>query len=372
MTDTINKLKDRAVFRLKAFGQVPSRLYDELDYVNDHGGADALLLLSDLVRHLKSENIYVGPGYGYSTCSLLCYGLGITDIEPVRWGLPFEHFTNSFNQDNEFWIETSTGGFEKAFEFLSHRCEYPISLNPYNKLVIDIVLPDDQQFFNLHLAIAHHTNLDIIKALSEERTIKPSKIELDKKALDIFRDGDTNDIYGFAGQEHQHLLKEFQPECFSDICLFETLYRHIRHNGTLDMILEIQRRKRENDIPATGIPEVDSILMESYGALVYREQAIRIKQVLRSMDDDERVTAVKKMLDIPGVILYPKGYAISRTMMSVELAYYKARIPYRYKEIQRIVRIEAIKIAWERIRKRMAAQKPEENTRPEEPSNKQI
>lgn len=361
MTDTINKLKERAVFRLKAFGQVPSRLYDELDYVNDHGGADALLLLSDLVRHLKSENIYVGPGYGYSTCSLLCYGLGITDIESVRWGLPFEHFTNSFNQDNEFWIETSTGGFEKTVEFLNHRCEYPISIVPEKNHVIDIVLLDDQQFSNLHLAITHNINLDIIKALSAERTIKPSKIELDKKSLDFFRDGDTNDIYGFAGQEHQHLLKEFQPECFSDICLFETLYRHIRHNGTLDMILEIQRRKRENDIPATGIPEVDSILMESYGALVYREQAIRIKQVLRSMDDDERVTAVKKMLDIPGVILYPKGHAISRTMMSVELAYYKARIPYRYKVIQRIVRIEAIKTARERIRKRTESQNQESN-----------
>ena len=361
MTDTINKLKDRAVFRLKAFGQVPSRLYDELDYVNDHGGADALLLLSDLVRHLKSENIYVGPGYGYSTCSLLCYGLGITDIEPVRWGLPFEHFTNSFNQDNEFWIETSTGGFEKTVEFLNHRCEYPISIVPEKNHVIDIVLLDDQQFSNLHLAITHNINLDIIKALSVERTIKPSKIELDQKALDFFRNGDTNDIYGFAGHEHQRLLEEFQPECFSDICLFETLYRHIRHNGTLDMILEIQRRKREDDIPATGIPEVDSILMESYGALVYREQAIRIKQVLRSMDDDERVTAVKKMLDIPGVILYPKGHAISRTMMSVELAYYKARIPYRYKVIQRIVRIEAIKTARERIRKRTESQNQESN-----------
>ena len=80
---------------------------------------------------------------------------------------------------------------------------------------------------------------------------------------------------------------------------------------------------------------------------------------IRPIKQCERVTAVKKMLDIPGVILYPKGHAISRTMMSVELAYYKARIPYRYKEIQRIVRIEAIKTARERIRKRMESQNQE-------------
>lgn len=355
MTDTINKPKDRAVFRLKAFGQVPNRLYDELDYVNDHGGADALLLLSDLVRHLKSEDIYVGPGYGYSTCSLLCYGLGITDIEPTRWGLPFERFTRSFNQNNEFWIETSEGGFEKAIEFLNHRCEYPISLNTEKKLVIDIVLPDDQQFFNLHLAITHNINLDIIKALSTERSVKPSKIELDKEALDFFRDGDTNDIYGFAGHEHQRLLGEFQPECFSDIYLFESLYRP----DTLNLIQEIQRRKRENDIPATGLPEVDSILMESYGALVYQEQAIKIEKVLLNEDENEITGAVRKMLDVPFKSLYIKGHAISRTMMSVELAYYKARIPERYREIQRNVRVGFIRKARERIRKRMESQNQE-------------
>ena len=352
MTDTINKLKDRAVFRLKAFGQVPNRLYDELDYVNDHGGADALLLLSDLVRYLKSEGIYVGPGYGYPTCSLLCYGLGITDIEPVSWGLPFSRFTSSFKQDREFRIETSAGGFDKAVEFLSHRCEYPISLNPEKESVIDIVLPDDQLFFNLHLSITHNINLDIIKALSVERTVKPSKIELDKKALSIFRDGDTDDIYGFNGAERSRLMKEFKPECFSDICLFESLYRP----ETLDMLQEIKRRKLENDIPATGIPEMDSILKESYGMLVYQEQVFKILQVLKSVDDAELVAAVKRKIDVPIANLSQKGHAISRTMMSVELAFYKARIPDRYKEILRNVKIGVIRDARERIRKRMESQ----------------
>ena len=71
------------------------------------------------------------------------------------------------------------------------------------------------------------------------------------------------------------------------------------------------------------------------------------------MDDDERVAAVKKMLDVPVAKLYLKGHTISRTMMSVELAYYKARIPDKYREIQRNVRIGFIRTVRERIRKRM-------------------
>ena len=342
MTNIINKLKDRAVFRLKAFGgQVPRRLYDELDYINDHGGAEALLLLSDLVRHLKSKGIYVGPGYGYAPCSLLCYGLGITDIDPVRWGLPFERFTRSFKQENSFTIETSEGGFEKAMAFLNERCDYPVHLNPGNNLVIDIVFLDDPQFFNLHLGINCNTNLDIIKLLSKERTVKPSKIELDEKALKFFRDGETRDIRGYSNPDHIQILMQFQPECFSDIYLLDALYRP----ETAAIIPEVTRRKNEYDIPSTGIAEVDSVLMESYGFLVYQEQAILIEKILMRAEDSEATAKVREMLDVPIKNLYPKGHAIARTMQVVEMAYYKARIPKQYAEIQKSERIRKILVA---------------------------
>ncbi len=347
MIDTINKLKDRAVFRLKAFGKVPQRLYDELDYVNDHGGADVLLLISDLVRHLKSQGIYTSPGYGYATCSLLCYGLGITDIDPTEWGLPFERFTNSFKPESPFWIETSKGGFEEVLQYLKGNYSFSVSVNNSNGLILDLDYLEDPRFFSLRLGVSCNTSLDILKRLSQEMSITPSKIELDEKALAFFREGDTRDIFGFTGREHMSLLKEFQPECFSDIYLLETLYRP----DTKDMIPEIVRRKKESDIPATGIPEVDSILMESYGALVYQEQAIKIRHFLLRLDMDKKVEAVLKMVNVPCQALYPKGHAIARAMMGVEMAYYKARIPQKYREIQREVRISKIRTAREKIRK---------------------
>ncbi len=98
---------------------------------------------------------------------------------------------------------------------MAYRCEYPISLSPEKESVIDIVLPDDQQFFNLHLAVSHNVNLDFIKALSNERTIKPSKIELDRKTLDIFRNGDTDDIYGFAVHMNDSKVSTNLISCFA-------------------------------------------------------------------------------------------------------------------------------------------------------------
>lgn len=66
-------------------------------------------------------------------------------------------------------------------------------------------------------------------------------------------------------------------------------------------------------------------------------------------------------MDLLATTYLQKGHAISRAMMSVELAYNKARIPYRYKVIQRLVRIEAIKAARDRIRKRTESQNQESN-----------
>jgi len=329
MTDILTKLRDRALFRMKAFGQVPRRLYDELDYIHDNGGAEVLLLVSDLVRHLKSQGIHTSPGYGFTPCSLLCYGLGITDVDPMKWGLPFERFTRSFCQKNALWIETGTGGFEKAMEFLNCRCDYPVTLNPGNHLIVDIVFLDDPKFFTLHLGIAHNESLDILKILSASRTISPWNIDLDKKTLKIFIDGDTGDISGFSNMEQTRLIREFHPECFSDICLISSLYRP----QALELIPELTRRKNENDVPSSGLSAADSVLMESYGALVYQEQAIQIEKILLRADENEAVQKLRKLAGMPFNSLYPKGHAIARTMMGVELAYYKSRVPSYYREV---------------------------------------
>ncbi len=52
------------------------------------------LIVADFVRWAKSQGISVGPGRGSAAGSVVSYALGITDIDPFFFNLPFERFLN--------------------------------------------------------------------------------------------------------------------------------------------------------------------------------------------------------------------------------------------------------------------------------------
>ncbi|MCX7766571.1 MAG: DNA polymerase III subunit alpha, partial [Candidatus Sumerlaeia bacterium] len=70
------------------------RLEYELDVINSTGFESYFLVINDLVRYAKENYIPVGPGRGSSAGSLVAYALGITDVDPIAYGLLFERFLN--------------------------------------------------------------------------------------------------------------------------------------------------------------------------------------------------------------------------------------------------------------------------------------
>lgn len=70
------------------------RLFYELDVINKMGFSDYFLIVYDYVKFAKMEGILVGPGRGSAPGSLVSYCLGITDIDPIEFGLLFERFLN--------------------------------------------------------------------------------------------------------------------------------------------------------------------------------------------------------------------------------------------------------------------------------------
>jgi len=62
--------------------------------IEELGFADYFLIVADIVRFAKEAQIPVGPGRGSAAGSLVAYCLGITEVDPLRWGLLFERFLN--------------------------------------------------------------------------------------------------------------------------------------------------------------------------------------------------------------------------------------------------------------------------------------
>lgn len=74
--------------------EIIKRLEKELTVIQQTGFSSYFLIVHDLVEFAKSKGIPVGPGRGSAAGSMVAYCLGITNINPMEYGLLFERFLN--------------------------------------------------------------------------------------------------------------------------------------------------------------------------------------------------------------------------------------------------------------------------------------
>ena len=74
--------------------EIKERIEMELGVIEKTGFADYFLIVQDFITWAKKHGIAVGPGRGSAAGSLVSYILGITDIDPLKYGLIFERFLN--------------------------------------------------------------------------------------------------------------------------------------------------------------------------------------------------------------------------------------------------------------------------------------
>jgi len=74
--------------------QVRARLEEELSVISSTGFTALFLVVWDLLRHARQEDIPAGPGRGSAAGSLVSYCLFITKLDPLQHGLFFERFLN--------------------------------------------------------------------------------------------------------------------------------------------------------------------------------------------------------------------------------------------------------------------------------------
>jgi DNA polymerase-3 subunit alpha len=73
---------------------IAGRLKHELDVISRTGFTDYFLVVGDFVNWAKEQKIPVGPGRGSGAGCMVAYTMGITAIDPHKYGLLFERFLN--------------------------------------------------------------------------------------------------------------------------------------------------------------------------------------------------------------------------------------------------------------------------------------
>jgi DNA polymerase-3 subunit alpha len=103
-TNADKKLAEMASEGLKRLGLSEDKVYadrlqEELDVIKDKKFASYFLVVADMINWAKTNNIMVGPGRGSAAGSLVCYTLGITDVDPIKYDLLFFRFINPERND---------------------------------------------------------------------------------------------------------------------------------------------------------------------------------------------------------------------------------------------------------------------------------
>jgi len=103
-TNADKKLAEMALEGLKRLGLAEDKVYadrlqEELEVIKDKKFASYFLVVADMINWAKDNNIMVGPGRGSAAGSLVCYTLGITDVDPIKYDLLFFRFINPERND---------------------------------------------------------------------------------------------------------------------------------------------------------------------------------------------------------------------------------------------------------------------------------
>ncbi|MGM8366282.1 DNA polymerase III subunit alpha [Virgibacillus sp. W0181] len=362
--------------------EVTDRLAHELITIQQMGFSDYFLIVADFVSYAKKNGILTGPGRGSAAGSLVAYVLGITEVDPLRYGLLFERFLNperismpdididfsDYRRDEVIQyvrkkygaehvaqiitfgtyaarsvirelIKTMNINDQDAAFILSHipvqanrslkeYIEGSEELKTYIKqsnelktlFMIAITLEGLPRHISTHAAgvvitekrltnyipiltgsnetnVTQYsmTDLEAIGLLKIDllglrnltmieqivRSIKQrteTKIDLeaipiqDDKTFMLLQEGSTNGIFQFESQGMKEVLTRLSPDSFEDLVAVNALYRP----GPMEFITTYIQRKNKSEALTYLHPDLEPILKQTYGVLIYQEQIMLI------------------------------------------------------------------------------------------------
>ncbi|WP_432363977.1 DNA polymerase III subunit alpha [Sporosarcina sp. UB5] len=444
------------------------RLRTELMVIENMGFSDYFLIVEDFMRFSKENGILTGPGRGSSAGSLVAYSLGITDVDPIKYGLIFERFLNPgritmpdididfadnrrsevieyvakkygkahvaqiitfgtlssksvarnvarvfdfSNEEMTFLSRQIQDGHSKRLEesvnqskalqdwiamdpirvkwfqaaktleglprnASTHAAGVILSPTPLVENVPlqnggdDIYLTQwamgDVEEIGLlkmdFLGLRNLTLMDRIQSMVYYDTGKElhyGDIPLDDaKTFDLFKKGDMTGIFQFESAGMRDALRLIKPDEFSDLYAINALYRP----GPMENIPLYSRRKNNKETINYVHPQLEPILRETEGIIVYQEQIMQIavqiagftmaeadllrravskknRDVLRREREHFVRSAVQhnfpehSATEIYDLIVkfadygFPKSHAVAYSLISYQLAYVKANAP---------------------------------------------
>lgn len=306
-------------------GQITKKELKIPDFDTDFAPSERDIAVEFVSKRYGSENFVAIGQFGY----IKAKG-AIKDIGKVL-GIPFE-VTNTMTKslDNETTIQDALdlglldaykSDYPELFVYASHLAGLPksfgvhpcgkiICMNPavtynaveYNENKNEMVLQGDMHtaddlglvkcdFLGLRTLDVIYDVLDMIG--KDYNYIAPHKINTsDKLVWNEFAEGHTDCIFQFESPGMKRMLKDMKCDNIENLSAANALYRP----GSKDYIPNYVSRKNGTEEITYLHPDLEPILSNSYGIIVFQEQLIEIGRLagLSNPDELRKATAKKK------------------------------------------------------------------------------
>lgn len=360
------------------------RLEHELKVIRQMGYAPFFLIVQDFTNYAKQNGIEVGPGRGSAAGSLVAYAIGITEVDPFKYGLIFERFLNidrvtmpdididfcyqrrpeiidyvmkKYGHDHVAQIVTfgtmqaravirdvgrvlkipladvdrvakmipigpdstidsalkNAKEFKQVYEkdltiknlidtaktlegLVRHASVHaagivisekpltnyvPLQVSGEKQTITQYSMKDLEDIGLLKMDFLGLRNLTMIayaarlinKKMENKLDIKHIPLD-DKKTFELLCNGDTVGVFQLESQGMRSLIREVKPDRFEDLIALLALHRP----GPLEsgMVDDFVKRKNNLKKATYEIKELEPILKETYGVILYQEQVMRI------------------------------------------------------------------------------------------------
>lgn len=161
----------------------------------------------------------------------------------------------------------------------------PVALSPKNELTSQYPMGDLEKVGMLKMDFLGLTTLTIIddclRFLREKAGIEIDwrMISLrDEQTMHLFSEGRTDAVFQFESSGMQEICRRLKPKELEDLSALNALYRPGPIDGGMieDFILRHRGEKKVEYI----VPEMEDVLKNTYGVLVYQEQIMQLAQKL--------------------------------------------------------------------------------------------
>ncbi len=115
--------------------------------------------------------------------------------------------------------------------------------------------------------------------IAETEAFSVSRIPLDDaRAFELLGRGDNQGIFQLESSGMRDIILKMKPQCFEDLIALVALYRP----GPLGsgMVDDFIKRKKGSTKIVYELPQLESILKDTYGVIVYQEQVMQISSIL--------------------------------------------------------------------------------------------